>query len=324
MSGPEPAPERFPASYPATGPVPPRKRRAAFSRGFAALESHHADPPSPGAGDARRERRVHADDSLRLIEDLTNRPVDPMFSDSRLTKGPRSKAEAWATRVVVFLVCIAVGLAGTIMVRQLNTDPRKPVRASLASQLAESSDEVARLSREVDDLQTQIVRHTDASAPGEATTTLAKDNMAIGLTAVHGGGLVVTLANPLSAATGGTGTGAANLRVVTDQDLQQIVMILWQAGAEAIAVNGHRLGPGTAIRAAGDLILVGLDSIESPYVIEAIGPGADLANALSRRNQPELHQAYERAGIGLQTKLSPDITLQAAVSGELQYAKEED
>jgi uncharacterized protein YlxW (UPF0749 family) len=47
---------------------------------------------------------------------------------------------------------------------------------------------------------------------------------------------------------------------------------LWLAGAEAIAVNGIRLSSTSAIRFAGETVLVDFQQINSPYTIEAIGP----------------------------------------------------
>lgn len=317
--------EPMPASYPSVGEQPPRRHRAAFSRNFAGLSTHHAVASSLPPGEEARRRRTHQDDSLRLIEDLTNRPVDPMFSDARLTHGAPGAVSIWGTRIIVFLLCIVVGIAGSVVVRQLHTDPRRPVRVSLAAQLDDASDEVNSLNREVDALQSEITRHTNAAAPGDATRTLAQDNAVIGLTAVHGEGLTVTIANPLSAANDAAATSQTasdKLRVVTDTDLQQIVSVLWEAGAEAIAVNGHRLGAQTAIREAGGLILVGLKSIDSPYTIQAIGERSALAHALDRSTQPALYEAFSKAGISIQTRTTKDMTLNAAVSGELQYAKE--
>lgn len=57
----------------------------------------------------------------------------------------------------------------------------------------------------------------------------------------------------------------------TDNDLQILVNGLWYAGAEAIAVNGNRIGTMSAIRTAGDAITVNYKSIGPPYVIVAIG-----------------------------------------------------
>ena len=50
-----------------------------------------------------------------------------------------------------------------------------------------------------------------------------------------------------------------------DIDLQILANGLWQAGAEAVAINGHRLSSLTAIRSAGDAITVDYRSLTRPY-----------------------------------------------------------
>ncbi|NMM34699.1 MAG: DUF881 domain-containing protein, partial [Phycicoccus sp.] len=70
-----------------------------------------------------------------------------------------------------------------------------------------------------------------------------------------------------------------DLTKVFATDLQIIVNGLWQAGAEAISVNGHRLTSRSAIRFAGAAILVNYHALTRPYVIIAIGdPGSLSAN----------------------------------------------
>jgi uncharacterized protein YlxW (UPF0749 family) len=64
---------------------------------------------------------------------------------------------------------------------------------------------------------------------------------------------------------------------VLDLDLQVLANGLWLAGAEAVAVNGHRLSTLTAIRGAGDAITVDYRSLTRPYRIEAIGDPRTLA-----------------------------------------------
>ena len=61
-----------------------------------------------------------------------------------------------------------------------------------------------------------------------------------------------------------------------DRDLQIIVNGLWAAGAEAIAINGERLTTLSAIRSAGQAILVDFRPLVPPYVVEAIGDPAHL------------------------------------------------
>jgi uncharacterized protein YlxW (UPF0749 family) len=63
---------------------------------------------------------------------------------------------------------------------------------------------------------------------------------------------------------------------VIASDLQIIVNGLWQAGAEAISINGHRLTSRAAIRSAGEAILVDYRPLTRPYVITAIGDRGSL------------------------------------------------
>src|SRR5665647_909206 len=64
---------------------------------------------------------------------------------------------------------------------------------------------------------------------------------------------------------------------VIARDLQIIVNGLWQAGAETISVNGHRLTSRAAIRFAGAAILVDYRPLTRPYVITAIGDPSSLS-----------------------------------------------
>lgn len=316
---------RAPASYPIAG-QPPRRPRTAFSRDFAALASHHAAPPTLSLGEESRRRRVRRDASLRLIDDLTNLSVDPMFSDSKLAAKPRSALDIWGTRAVVFVLCIAVGFAGSLFVQRLHADPRKAVRTSLASDLESQSAKLDDLSREVETLRGKVERQSQRHAGTALSDTQLADEMTNGMLPVKGEGIVLTIADPI--ATGDKegslprdGAGTERIRVITDVDLQQLVSLMWGAGAEAIAINGHRLGVQTSIRAAGSSILVGVSAVTSPYAIEAIGDKDGLARAMGSESLPGLYDSYKEAGIFPQISKSNAITLGAAVTGELTYAR---
>ena len=87
------------ATAPVSFPVPkenePVRRRAVFSHSVRCAESHHALSPDDAAAIRTRRRRKTNDDSLQLIDDLVNRPMDPMFSDSRLVHEHRSTFSIW-------------------------------------------------------------------------------------------------------------------------------------------------------------------------------------------------------------------------------------
>lgn len=302
----------------------PTKRRAVFSRSFAGLESHHA--PAPGSiGVARPHHRKIDDDSLRLIDDLTNRPMDMLYTDARLLQRPVSAFSLWATRIIVFIICIAVGLVGALFVKQLSTDPRRAVREQLVSQLEGEIDQAQTLTDTVNGLRSDVEQRSKNLSDSVDTTTLTADEMANGQLPVEGPGIVITVADPLSASidgTGGESSGAA-IRVVTDADLQLLVSLLWRSGSEAISINGYRLGVQTSIRTAGSSILVGVNAIQSPYRIEAIGDKNALSDQMDEDALPDLYASFNEAGIYPRIAKSNSITLEAAVSGNISYAKRE-
>ncbi len=64
--------------------------------------------------------------------------------------------------------------------------------------------------------------------------------------------------------------------VITDNDLQILVNGLWYAGAEAVAINGQRVGTLTGIHFANGAINVNFTDIAPPYTVVAIGPSDTL------------------------------------------------
>ncbi|KAB8289383.1 hypothetical protein DSM100688_0463 [Bifidobacterium ramosum] len=320
-------PEEF-DQRPATFPVPDEnasvRRRAAFSQSFGGLTSHHVVPASAAQSSRRRRRKAH-DDSLQLIDDLTNRPMDPLFSDSRLTQRPTSAIELWFTRVVVFVICVAVGFFGCLFIQRLHTDPRKAVRQNWASELEELNTQVDKLNTEVSALQGQVTAQSKKIGSTAQNDTLMQDEMVNGVTRVTGEGITLTLANPIAADDSANGTyhrdnTSDQIRLVSDADLQMFVSLLWQSGAEAISINGYRLGVQTSIRTAGQTIMVGVNPVQSPYRIEAIGNRNELADAVGSKRQPALYASFAESGIYPQVSKSKSITLEAAASGNLSYA----
>lgn len=274
----------------------------------------------------RRRRPQLEDDSLRLIDDLTNRPMDPMFSDSRLDKRPKSAFRVWSTRVIVFIICVAVGFSGSIIVQILHTDPRKEIRSSLAKELTQQTKHLNTLNSEVSSLRVKVENQSKKLANTTKDDTLTYDEMATGTIPVTGPGITLTIANPLAANSDTTSgslprESSSNIRVVTDGDLQVFIQILWQAGAEAISINGYRLGVQTSVRTAGQTILVGVNQVQSPYKIQAIGDANALASAVGEKSQRSLYTTLKGAGIYPQITTSKSITLEAASSSEISYAE---
>ena len=114
------------------------------------------------------------------------------------------------------------------------------------------------------------------------TAELEKLELAAGTVPVTGPGVVLTVDDAATKAEADApdtnpraATGPDQGKVIAS-DLQIVVNGLWEAGAEAIAVNGHRLTSRAAIRSAGAAILVDYRPLTRPYVITAIGDQGSL------------------------------------------------
>lgn len=310
--------DSMPPVFPVSDDTPPVRRRAVFSHNYQMIMSRHAQSPDEVPHRPHRTKT----DSLQLIEDLINQPVDRLYQDARLVRKPDSKLVYYTTRIIVCVICIAVGFFGCQFVRLLNTDPRKEVRESLASQLEANNDQLQTLETDIKDLRKSIEEQSSTTQLTETEKIVRQNDAAAGATDVEGEGIVFTLSNPLAAETSTTGSSeTGKIRVVLDNDLRLLVSRLWQCGAEAIAINGVRLGVQTAIRKAGNSIMVGTTPVESPYHIQAIGDANQLAQDMSKQALPQLYAVYEKAGMQPTVSKEKELKLDAATSGQVSYAR---
>lgn len=101
---------------------------------------------------------------------------------------------------------------------------------------------------------------------------------------------------------------------VLDTDMQMVVNGLWEAGAQAIAINDVRLTSVTAIRTAGEAILVDYRPLEPPYRIVAIGP-ADLADRFDQgQSSKDLTQLGTDYGIQSEVTSADTVDVPASTA----------
>jgi len=113
------------------------------------------------------------------------------------------------------------------------------------------------------------------------------------------------------------GPGADGL--VADTDLQLLVNGLWYAGAEAVSVDGERIGSLTSIRAAGDAITVNFRSIRVPYDVVALGDPDSLLTRFSQSPTGQYWEARHRqARVRFDMKASSDAVVPAVPERRLE------
>jgi uncharacterized protein YlxW (UPF0749 family) len=120
----------------------------------------------------------------------------------------------------------------------------------------------------------------------------------------------------------GGSSEVAEAGLVQDGDLQLAVNGLWSAGAEAISINGQRLGATSAIRQAGQAILVDQHPVTPPYVISAIGDQESLRNRFI--TTPEAHTLAKLTrdyGVVFDYARADELHLPAGTSAELRSAR---
>lgn len=140
-----------------------------------------------------------------------------------------------------------------------------------------------------------------------------------GATEVHGPGVKLVVDDAKDTDQGGGGpresTGFSDTGRVRDRDMQRVVNGLWQSGAEAIAINGQRLTALSAIRAAGDAILVDNRPLVPPYTVLAVGDGKRLSTAFQDSADGQyLHVLQENYSIRSSISDQDEVRLPAAPS----------
>lgn len=124
------------------------------------------------------------------------------------------------------------------------------------------------------DLRTRIQAAEQAGEGSAAVVRGLSDELqaariAAGLIPLTGSGIVLQIEDSLEPA---DPEGNTEDLLVGARDLRTIVEELWAAGAEAVAVNGERMTPTTAVIDIGPSILVNSAYLAGPYQVTAIGP----------------------------------------------------
>jgi uncharacterized protein YlxW (UPF0749 family) len=108
-----------------------------------------------------------------------------------------------------------------------------------------------------------------ASLVKELNGELEQARIAAGLIRLSGPGVVLQLQDSQETV---PPDGSATDYLVGARDIRTVVEQLWLSGAEAIAVNGERITPTTAIIDIGTSLLVNSAYLAPPYQVTALGP----------------------------------------------------
>jgi len=187
-------------------------------------------------------------------------------------------SRAWAGRLSSLVLVIGVtALVGFFAVGQIrgseafkqrlqseNEGDLTRILAGLTTEADALRDEISTLKLQL--LQLQSSQAADSASAATTDAQLRSLRVLAGTVAVNGPGLTVKIDDP-----------EASLFYDTMID---VVAELRDAGAEALALNGRRIGAGSAFGERDDKITLDGISLDAPYTVVAIGPAATLEGGL--------------------------------------------
>lgn len=268
-----------------------------------------------------------------LLDDVMAETLDPAYAQAAARR--RAGGEQPRRRrgqALVALTMAAAGLLAAVTYDQAaaRAQGREEIRGALVSDIQDESAISDELAAQLEELRAEVGRTSDellaATAVGQrALDALARAEQGTAAVPVTGPGLLVTLANAEAEAdedpVGGSTVVDPRERV-QDGDLQLVVNALWAAGAEAISINGQRLGPTSAIRFAGEAVLVDFRPVTNPYEVRAIGDPDELGNAfLLNPEVRSLAVISESFGLLFEFSKEEELSLPAASPPELRAAE---
>ena len=245
--------------------------------------------------------------SMSLLNSLLANPLDAGYEHFHADRGSRP-ASVIGT-IGVFAVAVALGFASIVATSSLRA-PASDVKSDLKAQASERTDTVEALNNDVQSLGRAIEQY---SGTGPTAASHPAQDLVTATTPVVGPGITVTLTDR-----GGPGKGSGAVR---DQDLAMVVNALWAAGADAVSINGQRVGPDTFVRTAGSVILVNVTPVSSPYEVSAIGDANALSVALVRGATGDyLSAAQSVTGMTVSSKVSDHLQMEALALTDSRYA----
>ncbi|MEU2553830.1 MULTISPECIES: DUF881 domain-containing protein [unclassified Streptomyces] len=291
---------------------------------------------SPVRSSPRRSSRPDA--SMSLITNVMDHSLDDGYAEAAARRAAQGEAGGLpktlraklglAAGLVLAALVVTVGAAQARIAAPVVAKERQELIDRIDRETADADrleSDVDKLRDDVDTRRRAALRHSGGGSEADLVGMLS------GATAVHGPGVKLVVNDAKEASAGGDGSnpretsGFSDTGRVRDRDMQRVVNGLWASGAEAVSINGQRLTALSAIRAAGDAILVDNRPLVPPYTVLAVGDG----QRLSTRFQDSadglyLHALEENFGIRATISTEGDVSLPSAPSVIVRTAQPND
>lgn len=264
------------------------------------------------------------DASMSLLNNVMDHSLDDGYAEASARR--RADGSAGLPRTLKSKLGLAAGLVVAALVVTLGAAEARisaPVVAKEREELIDRIDAETQaadtLESDVDELRSDVSERQRKALEQHGGDQGQLVALLAGATPVEGPGVKLVVDDAKDTDQGGGGpresTGFADTGRVRDRDMQRVVNGLWESGAEAIAINGQRLTALSAIRAAGDAILVDNRPLVPPYTVLAVGDGKKLVTAFQDSADGQYLQALKES-FDIRTSISDqaEVRLPAAPS----------
>jgi uncharacterized protein YlxW (UPF0749 family) len=265
------------------------------------------------------ERSYTRDVTTPLLTRITNESLDQDYRLAALRHDGDSKVRPRLGRSAMIVVAGFGLLVGTAAARAAQSaDDNQGERSSLVDQIANGRDRVSdqrkaltRLRADARDLESEIA--TIDQGLSSAESTIGRLDGSTGFSQVRGPGLRIVVDEA---------PDADDLGLVRADDLGILLDGLWNAGAEAIAIDDQRITSLTALRNSGLSIGVNRIPLRAPYTIRVIGnPSTLQADLLDSTSGLAWQALVDQFGFRIEIDNVEEMTLPAGELRPLQAAR---
>ncbi len=269
------------------------------------------------------DRRLPEHVTTPLLTLITARSMDEDYAHVAQQRAAAGDEPAQGGRPhwISLVAVAALGIMGAVVAAQ--TDREAEVdelsRAALVQQIDSRRDEVRDLQRQVAELSrsNQSAASSNTRVQGQLDdleSRVRRAELNTGFAAVHGPGVRITVDNR---------PGVDVDSEIRDEDLAFLVDGLWEAGAEAIAINDQRINVLGGIRNTSRAIHVNGRPVNAPYVVSVIGDNRTLQARLLQTSQgQEWFALVNGLGFLYTPENVDDIRLPAAPEPDLRKVSE--
>jgi uncharacterized protein YlxW (UPF0749 family) len=142
-------------------------------------------------------------------------------------------------------------------------------------------------------------------------SNISQLNTVAGYSEVRGDGIRVTIQSSVNPSV----EDGIDLGVVIDSDIARVVNGIFARGGIAVSINDHRITSTTAIRSAGEAILVGYQPLIPPYEILAIGNASRMLRELKTGDTGiDLSEISDRYGVRFTISEVSQISIPASIT----------